>query len=761
MQLTSKQTPEMIEKEDKIISIEKKLKSNNIGDLLPVIYSEFSKEMKPLIISFFEQLDDSLFDHAEKAGSNTKQSLYFESMRMIRKLRKPIFLEFFKGIKNTFQLYKKGEYEYFNSDAKYNKQTKSLKLSLVDEKELDESLAKTNLINKSEMAFHENIFALLKRFSVLASGTKLKSEHNPIGPYVIVNSFANSIRTLELDIHINLIVYKLFERNVMSQLNRVYNSINDILAKQGIIPEIQYNINNNRATPASSFNSQASNPSKTGSEQANESSNPDNSAVSTSQNISDENYQLISNLFKQNQTTNSNQNANGNVPIANIDLNSMLNALSILQTDLLSKAKIENSESKSPTEIKQELLDQLHSLDENSKEKVVRKKDEDTIDLVGMLFQFIVDDRNLPAEIQVILARLQIPYLKIALEDKNLFADKTHPARVLLDKLSLASVGWTKESDVKDKYINKLTDITHQIFDADSYNKAFFDTIINDFEKFRQKQKKKSAVLQKRTQEKTLGQDKIQQAKEYTAKTLVSKMSNKHMPTLVRDILLGEWSSVLVLIYLRHGVDSAEFKEKINFVDQVIKFSDPADSITIEELQNLSENFKKGLDLVAFNAKELMDKQHQLVECINEIHQLKSESSVEIIPPEDVLKLSDIRNKNNDIVDYIEEIIEPIEDTEEVEAIEDDYLQIIKKLKVGTWLEFNKKDSDTIRAKLSWISPITGKYLFVNSRGLKITDKTINSLAKGLREKNIRILQQVALFDRALSAIASKMQKKD
>jgi hypothetical protein len=554
----------------------------------------------------------------------------------------------------------------------------------------------------------------------------------------------------------------------MSQLNRIYNNINDLLARQGIIPEIQYNINSNRATSASNFNPQASNPSEIDSEQAphpNESNNIYNSAGSTNQNISDENYQLISNLFKQNETTNHNQNVNNGikngVPIANIDLNSMLNALSILQTDLLNKAKIENSDSKSPTEIKQELLDQLHSLDEKSKEKVVRKKDEDTIDLVGMLFQFIVDDRDLPAEIQVILARLQIPYLKIALEDKNLFADKTHPARVLLDKLSLASVGWTQENDVKNKFSNKLTEITHRIFDSETYDKDFFDEIINDFDKFRLKQKKKSEVLQRRTQEKSLGQDKIQQAKEYTAKLLVSKMTNKHMPILVRDILLGEWSNVLVLIFLRHNEKSSDFAEKVSFVDNAIRLSNQNEDINFEDVNDLSKLYESGLKLVAFNAKELIDKQHQLVECINEIHNLKSESSIEIIPPEDVLKLSEIRNKKHDIVDYIEEIIEPIEDAEEVEIVEDDYSQIIRDLKVGTWLEFSQEGSDTIRAKLSWISPITGKYLFVNSRGLKITDKTINSLAKGLRDKSIRILQQVALFDRALSAIATKMQDKD
>ncbi|MCB1593281.1 MAG: DUF1631 family protein, partial [Xanthomonadales bacterium] len=50
-------------------------------------------------------------------------------------------------------------------------------------------------------------------------------------------------------------------------------------------------------------------------------------------------------------------------------------------------------------------------------------------------------------------------------------------------------------------------------------------------------------------------------------------------------------------------------------------------------------------------------------------------------------------------------------------------------------------------------------YLFVNSRGLKITDKTSPALAAGLRNKTIRTINRTAIFDRALSAIADKIKK--
>ncbi len=39
-------------------------------------------------------------------------------------------------------------------------------------------------------------------------------------------------------------------------------------------------------------------------------------------------------------------------------------------------------------------------------------------------------------------------------------------------------------------------------------------------------------------------------------------------------------------------------------------------------------------------------------------------------------------------------------------------------------IEFIEADGNRERAKLSWISPITSKYLFVNRRGLKVCDKS-------------------------------------
>ena len=95
---------------------------------------------------------------------------------------------------------------------------------------------------------------------------------------------------------------------------------------------------------------------------------------------------------------------------------------------------------------------------------------------------------------------------------------------------------------------------------------------------------------------------------------------------------------------------------------------------------------------------------------------------------------------------------------EENYSEDDEFLKAAREIKVGTWLEFADAQGNRERAKLSWISPISHKYLFVNRRGLKVCDKTVFSLAAELRRGSTIVLEEVPLFDRALDAIVARLR---
>ncbi|MGN6481894.1 DUF1631 family protein, partial [Luteibacter sp.] len=103
---------------------------------------------------------------------------------------------------------------------------------------------------------------------------------------------------------------------------------------------------------------------------------------------------------------------------------------------------------------------------------------------------------------------------------------------------------------------------------------------------------------------------------------------------------------------------------------------------------------------------------------------------------------------------------EPDDDAEILadEAFDERYLSQARELKVGQWLEFTAEDGTTDRAKLSWVSPISGRFLFVNRRGLKVADHSLAGLAQAFAQNTARVLDSTLLFDRAMDAIVERLR---
>ena len=731
--------------------------------LMPQILAKFDESIKSHLTVFFENTDDTLFNLAEKADSNQVQTLYFEAMRTVRVNRKNIKNSFMQLLQNAFNATQNKKFDsFFDDSSKYDRNTRTINLQLVDETELDEVLAKTNLVHKSEVAYHRHIFAFEQRFSRILD-IQVNKDQIPIAPFTLVHIFALSLNEIpeeQLDIKIKLILYKVFERTVMGQLNDVYSKINQFLEEKNIVKDIKYNIsNNNNRSKSKKFDNERAVKSENDSQvpiepQLNTACSVSVSGVEQSttnqSSTTDENYLLISQLFQQNRVVIDPNLINSiNSSMVHVDLENIILALTSLQNEIASHQDFDSESKLRPEQIKQNLLSKLHTLNSETKTQRVMSYDEETIDLIGMMFQFMVEDRDIPAKIQVLLVKLQIPYLKIALQDRKLFADKNHYARVILDKLSKESASWSEDSDKNNHFFENLKQTVIKILKLTRYTAENFKIIQDDFEEFVSKIKKKAQIAQKRTQEKEMGREKIKLAKIQVAELLSEKMTNKQMPILIRDVLLNEWANVLLLIRLRHKEDSEEYRRKLKFVDDLINFSQDKIYCSDEKLSEISELYAQGLKLVAFSHSDILEKLDMLNNCLQKMLKETIEESI------------DVSTEDQAVFPETQESVQQSkeDEEEEFENIDDEFSKLVPKLKIGTWFEFTRPEQSPVRAKLSWISPLSGKYLFVNSRGLKITDKTSPALAAGLRNKTIRTINRTAIFDRALSAIADKIKK--
>ncbi len=738
----------------KVVNIQNNPEAN-LGQILPKVHKIFITGLKPSIQKYYDKLDDTLFDMAEKAETNDMQTQYFEAMRTVRKKKELMVRKFSDNIQHAFKLFKKGDYKYFKDTKNTQSMDETDGLSLVEEKELDKKLAVTNLIDKSNTYFHNQLYALEKRFTLLAGGSELKLSQIPVSPFVIVHAFSAPLDLLPIETNTLLIIIKLYERSLIENLSKPYEDINQYLIKQGIYPDIKFSLPGQQSGTAPTPQP-APNQTDPSMSQQTQSQAGQPQAFRQQAPIDDQTYHSI--------ITALNQRHQGHVtPVDVYDSNVINSALGLLQSQELQQMNAGGS-ALSPRQIKDVLIKRLQELDvDGNEQRNVNKTDEDTIDLISMLFEFLVEDRNLPAQIQVLLSRLQIPYLHIALKDRKLFSNKNNNARKLLDVLAKASIGWTEESDRNNRFINKIEGIVQHILEHQQDDIDFPD-IIEDFQAFDAKNKKKTHVIEKRTYEKALGEERIFNAKAKTAEILESKMNKYQLPKQVTELLLTPWANVLTLIHLRHHDEPEVIEPYVKFVDKLIFVSvkDKKKQATKAQVSHVCDFLSNGLRLVAFDERNVKQKTADLYQLLLEINGLHetSDQDHEFVLPQEAFTVKEDQEDQPEIVHFIAN--KKINDqARDIEHIEDEYYEQANELEVGDWIEFIDASEDgNIRAKLSWISPISHKRLFVNARGIKVTDKSLDEIADDLRTGNAIRLDQVPLFDRAMNAIANKVEEK-
>jgi serine/threonine protein phosphatase PrpC len=89
---------------------------------------------------------------------------------------------------------------------------------------------------------------------------------------------------------------------------------------------------------------------------------------------------------------------------------------------------------------------------------------------------------------------------------------------------------------------------------------------------------------------------------------------------------------------------------------------------------------------------------------------------------------------------------------------EDEYTEIVRNLEVGSWVEFYHVDGATTPARLTWMSPVTGRYLFTDRKGVKVADATIHGLAVEMMRGNVAVIGGVALFDRIIGTMSEQLR---
>ncbi len=752
---------------------------DRVGELIKQCRGIAQKRLALLVGALFDSVDDALFDLAEKAENNSIQTRYFDGMREVRKKRQLVERLFQEQLTREFAQFgpaspRQGE------DLPTSGSTSGL--ALIEDKDLEESLAVSAMVGKASNRLAQQLYALEQRLSVLVGGNKVDEHNNPLGPRALCQIFQSTLVELDVDLNVKLLVLKLYDKHVMGGLDVLYDEINHLLVQSGVLPQLKHSIAIRRPATAApgmgpgvgSGESHAA----THEFDSHAGSNVYSAAAAAEAELQIELYNTVRSLLSSRRAI-----APGpftGTPTQAFATNDLVNALSILQSQAIALAPQASlgpmMQMVPAVQIKEELVGQLHRLGSGDEKHRMAEVDEDTIDLVGMLFEFILQDRNLPAGMQALLARLQIPYLKCAILDKELFAQKEHPARQLLDELAQAGLSWSEESDKDGRFYEKVKSVVEALLKDFSDDVQIFERQLKDFREFVGSSRKRAEVAELRAAEAARGRERLQGARKTAAREILSRIEGKKLPEVIRHILTRPWANVLVLTILRQGEGSPPWKTSLRVADELVwaaqhKVTDAERARLRALVPELEKALRQGLAMVAYHDNDV----RQLLTDLASFYEIQlnpgprpqaetaAASEGDDTSPGDnhqVGKPADEGSGGEE--NFVDELARQPESSEaEVDPeaeIQDSYYDLARAIKVGTWVEFRHGESRAERAKLSWVSPISSKFLFVNRKGLKVADKTIWALASELRHGRAMLLEDVPLFDRALDAIVERLK---
>ncbi|MCU7813246.1 MAG: DUF1631 domain-containing protein [Candidatus Thiodiazotropha sp. (ex Notomyrtea botanica)] len=125
-----------------------------------------AQTLPKLMGGLFENLDDALYEMANKSDSNTLQNVYFDSMRELRKQRNNIDRSFNQEILRIYdRFWETGEVSV--SQPSLDELSRDTEMSLLGDEELEDSLAITNMVSKAENRFTRELYAMGQRFTYI------------------------------------------------------------------------------------------------------------------------------------------------------------------------------------------------------------------------------------------------------------------------------------------------------------------------------------------------------------------------------------------------------------------------------------------------------------------------------------------------------------------------------------------------------------------------------------------------------------------
>lgn len=676
-------------------------------------------------------------------------------------------------------------------------------LSLMEPDALEESLAVNNLANAIHNGCGEELFGLNQRVGLLLNQRDLAAEDNPLGPEVISQALLDTFKNQGDRLKVRLLLVSTLGKHLPERVKAVYQTLNRFLADKGVLPSIRVGLKKNPTTGEAAGTAA---PAQAGTA-------PGTDLLGVLQQLLGGMAHGPSNVLPQDPAMSGlrigsaahgialtgatgpgqpaaaatpTQMAVGPAPI-------FVQTLTQLQRGHIEGLDLQGLDA---SRLADGQVNVLREIKNSAVTAGMGQLDVMTLDIVALIFDYILDDRRVPDAMKALIGRLQIPVLKVAMLDRAFFSQKAHPARRLLDALAEVSMGWDPQEGHDSGLYRKVDESVQRILNEFDDKLDVFIAVLEDLERYLAEEKRQIDVLTSRGAQILYTREQREVAGIVAQDTIHTQLFSHTVPTLIQDFLYGPWKELLTLIYSQSGEGGEAWKGAVQTIADLIWSVTPKATaeerrLLVQRLPNLLKRLSDGLKAIEHPQSEQDRFFAALVKCHaeavkNGMHGITPEAAPAVEraaappPPSAAEPLADFEEipVQTAAVDVDPRLMQEVSalpavsahvQTEEITLTDvswlaggepegDPYDAKVRQLKRGSWIEIRQEDGSFARAKLAWISPMRGLYLFTNRLGQRAMSIHANGLAAKLRAGEIQLLDSVPLMDRAVDALLTKLQ---
>jgi hypothetical protein len=365
-------------------------------------------------------------------------------------------------------------------------------------------------------------------------------------------------------------------------------------------------------------------------------------------------------------------------------------------------------------------------------------QDADTFELLGLLYAEIEREVRSDAPAAALLERLQVPLVRAALQDPAFFVRQRHPARELLNAVAESGATWLSDEDTDPQLLVKLNQTVDRVVEDYEGDEQVFERAHQDIQAHYRALAHKAEIAERRHIEAARGKERLEMAKQLAAATLETLCHTWQPPKFVQALLKQAWSDVLVLTLLRQGEESDAWRERQQLTQCIAEVT-CGDSGGAPDL-GLADDVRGALLQVGYHQDEAAAIARRLsTPGGGDAQTSRTELSARL----------KARSRLGDQGEDERPPLAPRNVTEQAAYAR------LRSLPFGTWFEFvTNQQGDLKRQRLSWYSPITDRALFVNQRGHKTAEYSLDALSRLLAQGQARIVTEdrARLIDRAWQA---------